>query len=180
MLPAPGASGPGTRPGWPPGVKAYRPGVRLPRKAALRSEPGREPLGHTVRLSDVVPESLRWLWKDRIPAGKITVLDGDPGLGKSTLLCEFAARISRGEALPGGDAAPAAPRGVLLFSAEDDLFDTIRPRIDAAGGDPQRIVAFVAVPDGTDTGRPFALPGDLPLLEAIIATSMPPWSSSTL
>jgi predicted ATP-dependent serine protease len=38
---------------------------------------------------------LRWLWPGRIPAGKLTVLDGDPGLGKSTLLCELAARISR-------------------------------------------------------------------------------------
>jgi hypothetical protein len=113
---------------------------------------------------------LRWLWSGRIPAGKITVLDGDPGLGKSTLLCELAARISRGEPLPGDDtlAGPGAPRGVLLLSAEDDVFDTIRPRIDAAGGDPQRIAAFVAIPDGTDSGRPFALPRDLPILEAIV------------
>jgi hypothetical protein len=129
---------------------------------------GRAPLGHTVRLSDVAPEPLRWLWPGRIPAGKITVLDGDPGLGKSTLLCELAARISRGEPLPGDQSGPAGPRGVLLFSAEDDVYDTIRPRIDAAGGDPRRIAAFVAVPDGTETGRPFALPRDLPILEAIV------------
>jgi putative DNA primase/helicase len=139
-----------------------------PKKVRLAVRPGREPHGHTVRLSDVASETLRWLWPGRIPAGKITVLDGDPGLGKSTLLCELAARISRGDPLPGADAAPAAPRGVLLFSAEDDLFDTIRPRIDAAGGDPKRIVSFVAVPNGTDTGRPFALPGDLPILEAVV------------
>jgi len=112
---------------------------------------------------------LRWLWKDRIPAGKITVLDGDPGLGKSTLLCELAARVSRGDRLPSDDSELAAPRGVLLFSAEDDVHDTIRPRIDAAGGDPQRIVFFVAVPDGSETGRPFALPRDLPILDAVIA-----------
>src|SRR5829696_6228563 len=130
---------------------------------------GGEGRPHTVRLSDVAPESLRWLWKDRIPASKITVLDGDPGLGKSTLLCELAARISRGDPLPGDDSEPAAPRGVLLFSAEDDVHDTIRPRIDAAGGDPQRIVFFVAVPDGSETGRPFALPRDLPILDAVVA-----------
>jgi hypothetical protein len=141
-----------------------------PKKVRLATRPGREPLAPTVRLSDVAPEPLRWLWPGRIPAGKITLLDGDPGLGKSTLLCELAARISRGEPLPGAgaDAAPPGPRGVLLFSAEDDVFDTIRPRIDAAGGDPQRIAAFVAVPDGTDTGRPFALPHDLPILEAVV------------
>ncbi len=119
-------------------------------------------------LSEVEPERVEWLWPGRLPLGKIAVLDGDPGLGKSTLLSELAARISCGEPLPGDDAAPAKPRGVLLFSAEDDLFDTIRPRIDAAGGDPRRIAAFVAVPDGTDTGRPFALPRDLPILEAIV------------
>jgi hypothetical protein len=117
----------------------------------------------------VAPEPLRWLWPGRIPAGKITLLDGDPGLGKSTLLCELAARLSRGEPLPGDETGPGAPRGVLLFSAEDDPYDTIRPRIEAAGGEPKRIVAFLAVPDGTETGRPFALPRDLPLLEAIVA-----------
>src|SRR5215207_5552155 len=81
-----------------------------------------------------------------------------------------AAGLSRGDPLPGdlADPAPAAPRGVLLFSAEDDVHDTIRPRIDAAGGDPRRIVSFLAVPDGTDTGRPFALPRDLPILDALI------------
>src|SRR5215207_9265186 len=81
-----------------------------------------------------------------------------------------AAGLSRGDPLPGdlADPAPAAPRGVLLFSAEDDVHDTIRPRIDAAGGDPRRIVFFVAVPDGTETGRPFALPRDLPILDALV------------
>src|SRR5829696_3197479 len=163
--------GPGTR-RVAAGEEGLEAGGEAPKKVRIATGPGREPLGHTVRLSDVAPESLRWLWPGRIPAGKITVLDGDPGLGKSTLLCELAARISRGDPLPGAGAgaAPAAPRGVLLFSAEDDLFDTIRPRIDAAGGDPGRIAAFVAVPDGTETGRPFALPHDLPILEAIVGS----------
>jgi hypothetical protein len=140
----------------------------LSRRSRERGPGGEGRLPHTVRLSDVAPESLRWLWKDRIPAGKITVLDGDPGLGKSTLLCELAARVSRGDPLPGDNAEPDAPRGVLLFSAEDDVHDTIRPRIDAAGGDPHHIVFFVAVPDGTETGRPFALPRDLPILDAVV------------
>jgi hypothetical protein len=152
------------------GGEGVKVGDEGPKRVRLAVRPDREPTGHTVRLSDVAPEALRWLWPGRIPAGKITLLEGDPGLGKSILLCELAARISRGEPLPGADplAAPGAPRGVLLFSAEDDPFDTIRPRIDAAGGDPRRIVSFLAVPDGTDTGRPFALPRDLPILDALI------------
>ena len=75
--------------------------------------------GPLVALSQVSPERLHWLSPGRLAAGKITILDGDPGLGKSTLLCEFAARISRGDPLPGGEAAP--PRPVVLMSAEDDL-----------------------------------------------------------
>lgn len=95
-------------------------------------------------------------------------------LGESTLLCELAARISRGEALPGGE--PAPPRKVLLLSAEDDLVDTIRPRIDAAGGDPTRILALRSFPsllDSNQPSRPFVIPGDVRLFEGIILNLKP-------
>jgi hypothetical protein len=131
-----------------------------------RTRPWRNPLGHVVHLNRVAADTVHWLSPGRLAAGKITVLDGDPGLGKSTLLCEFAARITRGEALPGGQ--PSKPRTVLILSAEDDLHDTIRPRIDAAGGDPRRVVSFLAVPDGSQFGRPFVIPGDVPVLESIV------------
>lgn len=124
----------------------------------------RPPIGNIVRLSEVAPEPVQWLSPGRLGIGKITVLDGDPGLGKSILLCEFAARVTQGQPLPGGQ--PAAPRGVILLAAEDGLFDTIRPRIDAAGGDPARVVTIVSVPGRSQSGRPFALPGDAPLLAA--------------
>jgi hypothetical protein len=126
----------------------------------------RESLGKVVCLSDVDPEPVQWLSPGRLAAGKITVLDGDPGLGKSTLLCEWAARITRGQALPGGK--PGAPRNVIILSAEDDLHDTIRPRIDAAGGDPSRIASLLAFPDGSPFGRPFVIPGHTLLLEAVV------------
>jgi AAA domain len=150
------------------GAPVNSPLSRLRRERGLGGKGTRLPLGHTVRLSDVPPEPVRWLWPGRLPAGKLTLLDGDPGLGKSTLLCELAARIARGDPLPGAETEPGAPRGVLLFSAEDGPYDTIRPRIEAAGGDPRRIVAFLAVPDGSETGRPFALPRDLPILAALV------------
>lgn len=123
-------------------------------------------LSHSVRLDQLDPHPVQWLSPGRLAAGKLTILDGDPGLGKSTLLCELAARITRGEALPGGQ--PAPPRRVLLLSAEDDLVDTIRPRIDAAGGDPRRILALRAYPNGTAAGRPFVIPGDVPLFEGLV------------
>ena len=126
----------------------------------------REPLGHVVRLGHVDAEPVHWLSPGRLAAGKITILDGDPGLGKSTLLCDWAARLTRGFPLPGGK--PGSPRAVFILSAEDDLHDTIRPRIDAAGGDPDQIISLLAVPDGSPSGRPFVIPGDLPVLEALV------------
>jgi hypothetical protein len=128
---------------------------------------GHPPIGNIVRLSDITPEPVQWLSPGRLALGKVTVLDGDPGLGKSTLLCEFAARITQGQPLPGGQ--PAPPRGVILLAAEDDLFDTIRPRIDAAGGAPHRITTLVSVPGRAGTRRPVVLPGDAPILGAIAA-----------
>ena len=139
-----------------------------PAPPASRSlAPGRKPPAPLVALSQVAPEPLRWLSPGRLAAGKITILDGDPGLGKSTLLCEFAARISRGDPLPGGEAAP--PRLVILLSAEDDIYDTIRPRIDAAGGDPRRVIAFATLPDDASSGMLGTIPGHVHVLEQIIA-----------
>jgi hypothetical protein len=133
-------------------------------QSSASSRKSRAPI---VALSQVAPESLRWLSPGRLAAGKITVIDGDPGLGKSTLLSEFAARISRGDPLPGGEAAP--PRLVVIMSAEDDLYDTIRPRIDAAGGDPRRVIAFATLPDNPTSGTLGAIPDHVYVLEEIIA-----------
>ena len=80
-----------------------------------------------VYASEVTPESVAWLAPGRLAAGKMTDLVGDPGLGKSTLTVEWAARVSLGEALPDGD--PGEPGGVVLLSAEDGAADTIRPRL---------------------------------------------------
>lgn len=99
-----------------------------------------------TRMSDVEPEAVRWLWPGRIPLGKLTVLDGDPGLGKSFLTLDLAARVSQGWLMPDGARSDVGgPAGVVLCSAEDGLADTIRPRLDAAGADCKRVVALEAV-----------------------------------
>ena len=103
-----------------------------------------------TRLSDVTPERLRWLWSGRFPEGKLVVIDGDPSVGKSTLAVDFAARISTGTAWPDGSECPTAD--VLILSAEDGLADTIRPRLDAAGGDPSRVHALTALRYEDDRG----------------------------
>lgn len=101
------------------------------------------PLPVLVTLADVEPEEVSWIWTGRVARGKLTLLDGDPGTGKSTLALNLAAAISTGGILPGGDRV--TPADVVILSAEDGAADTIRPRIDAAGGDPRRIHLLTAV-----------------------------------
>ncbi len=90
-----------------------------------------------VTLSSVKARKVQWLWEPYIPFGMITILEGDPGLGKSFLSMFLASEISRGGHLPdGGDLDQG---NVLYISAEDDPSYTTRPRIDAMCGDPDRI-----------------------------------------
>ena len=133
---------------------------------------GWEP-GGVVRLADVTPERVRWLWPHRLPRGKLVVIDGDPSVGKSTLTLDIAARVSTGATWP--DGAPGTePAAVLLLSAEDGLGDTIAPRLTAAGADQTKVHALVEVEiygeDEDDGPRrvPPSLPRDIPLMERII------------
>ena len=125
------------------------------------------------RLSEVEPDELDWLGLERVPLGKLTLLAGDPGLGKSFLTLDMAARVSRGEPWP-DDPATLQPVGsVILFSAEDDLADTIRPRLDKADADVSRIMAVEGVQwsdaEHDESGvRHFSLENDLPRLEELI------------
>ena len=97
-----------------------------------------------LRMADVKPERVRWLWPGRIPLGKLTLIAGDPGLGKSMATIDLAARVSAGAAWP--DRSGDAPvGGVLLVSAEDDPADTIRPRLEAAGADVDRVGQWTSV-----------------------------------
>jgi hypothetical protein len=111
---------------------------------------------HVVTLSDVEVEAVRWLWPGRIPYGKLTVLEGDPGLGKSQLTLALAAAVTTGGALPGcegGDAVAGEPASVLLLTGEDGLSDTVRPRLEAASGDPSRVHVLQGVPDPDRPGQ---------------------------
>jgi len=114
-----------------------------------------------VRLSDVTPEEVVWLWKDRIPCAKLTLLEGDPDVGKSLIAYDLAARVSAGHPMP-LDTAPHEPAGVVILSAEDGPGDTIRPRLEAAGADVRRIVAF-----SLDHALP-TIPDDLTEIERAI------------
>ena len=97
-------------------------------------------------LSELPPERLEWLWPGRIPLGAITIIDGDPDLGKSLITIDVAARVSTGRAMP-GEANATTPSNVLMLCAEDHPRVTVRPRFEAAGADLAR-VALVDPDDG--------------------------------
>jgi hypothetical protein len=120
-------------------------------------------------LADVTARAVEWLWRPWIPLGAITLLDGDPGLGKSTITIDLAARVTRGWAMPpAGGTSAGSPAGVLLLGAEDNLEYTTRPRLDAAGADVSRVHALEAI-QTAEGERPPVLPWDLSLVEGKIA-----------
>ncbi len=98
---------------------------------------GSHPLG--VRASDVEPQPVQWLWRRRLARGKLSIVDGDPGQGKGLLTMDLAARLSAGRAFPGDFGVSQEPRAVILISPEDDIDDTLVPRLMAARADLTRI-----------------------------------------
>jgi hypothetical protein len=148
-------------------------------------------LAGAVCLADVPNANTRWLWPDRIPFGRVTLLVSDPGLGKSLVALDVAARVSRGASWPDEQdpqdketrkqaeksthppvslspclsVSPSSPSPstVLLLTAEDDLSDTVRPRLEALQADCSKIIAFPAILDENDrpAGRMIDLRHDL-------------------
>lgn len=119
-----------------------------------------------VRLSEVEPQEVEWLWAGRVPRGKLTLIVGDPDTGKSFLSLDLIARLTVGRPWPDGEPAPLG--NAILLTAEDGLADTVRPRLDRLGGDPARVWVLEAIVQGT-TQRPFNLGADLEALEREIA-----------
>ncbi|MGH7883270.1 MAG: AAA family ATPase [Candidatus Dormibacteraceae bacterium] len=122
----------------------------------------------TIRISEVEREEVEWLWWQRLPLGKVVVLDGDPGLGKSTVTLDLAARVSTGSQMPDGTDSIPGGAGVVVLSAEDGLADTIRPRLEDAGADLERVATF-KVSDAQGAERFPELPADIPAIERVIA-----------
>ncbi|MGA8872463.1 MAG: AAA family ATPase [Candidatus Acidiferrales bacterium] len=121
--------------------------------------------------SEIKPETLKWLWPGRIPLGKLTLLVGDPGLGKSLATIDIAARVTRGAEFP--DGTPCDSGAVIMASAEDDPSDTIRPRLDAARADVSRVHTLegmrVTLSDSSTVDRPFDLEAGIAALEDALA-----------
>src|SRR5215210_2322197 len=125
-----------------------------------------------TRLDTVVAQDVAWVIPGRAALGFITMLDGDPGLGKSTLLTDWVARLTTGRPILGG--VSQAPAGVVLLSGEDHLQSTIQPRMRAAGADLSRVLYLNRVPNigafastSADV-HPLNIPSDLFYLELAV------------
>ena len=126
------------------------------------------PRGKRVELitaSAFEQQSIDWLWKPRLARGKIALIAGDPGVGKSSLVADLVARVSAGRPWPDGGIAPIG--NCIILSAEDAAADTICPRLEVAGADLSRVF-LMRMAGGPGTKLTFSLGQDLPLLAAAI------------
>lgn len=87
-----------------------------------------------IEMSEVESKEISWLWYPFIPYGKLTIIQGDPGDGKTTLVLNIAAALSKGEGLD-NDMKPADPLHIIYQTAEDGLADTVKPRLEKAEAD---------------------------------------------
>ncbi len=93
-----------------------------------------------IRMHDVEPEDVSWLWYPYIAEGKLTLMEGDPGLGKSWLTMALSSHVSKGLTLPEQEIMRGGT--VLIMSAEDGLGDTLRPRLDLLNASTENIYAI--------------------------------------
>jgi putative DNA primase/helicase len=115
-----------------------------------------------VCVGRVEPVAVNWLWSDRLARGKLTLLGGNPDLGKSMIAIDAAARLTTARHWPNG---PCAPLGSAIFiCSEDDVADTIRPRAEAAGADLDLLHVFKSTLVRDGKRRTFSLQHDLAVL----------------
>lgn len=138
-------------------LTALAPHITRPLNVAAAASAGL----NVVKLSTVVAEPVSWLWKGRVPLGKFTLLSGDPGLGKSQITLDIAARVTTGRSMPDGTPGPSTPAPVVLVVGEDGLADTVRPRIEAAGGNSELVHVVNVATEADGHERSVSIPGDL-------------------
>jgi RecA-family ATPase len=120
-------------------------------------------------VSQLSPRPVAWLWFCRLALGKLAVLDGDPGLGKSLLALDLCARLSTGRPFPDGTPCPG-PANSIVLNGEDGAEDTIGPRLRALDADTSRV--FVVSP-GKDLGSALRFPTHVDALRLALAEVRP-------
>lgn len=154
--------------------KPAQPPLTPPERAALQQAEARQAVldGLTFTcIADVRPEAVKWLWPGRIPLGELTMIVGDPGLGKSQITSSLSSVVTNGGQWP--VTRERCDQGsVLILSAEDNIKHTIRPRLDAAGADVRRCHTLQAVKREDERGNTypgsFNLANDLAKLAVLL------------
>lgn len=128
-----------------------------------------EPCLKLIHMDQVEVEEIKWLFYPFIPYGKVTIIQGDPGEGKTTVVLQIIAKLTKGEAILSetsegkSEETGVEPINVIYQTAEDGLGDTIKPRLLAAGADCSRVLVI------DDQDQPLTMV-DARLEEAIIQT----------
>lgn len=120
--------------------------------------------------ADIAPESIQWLWSGWLAAGKLHILAGAPGTGKTTLALALAAAMTTNGRWPDGSRAPVGD--VLIWSGEDDPKDTLIPRLMTCGAELSRIHIVSGVVDDQGT-RPFD-----PAIDAVLLRAAAKWAGN--
>ena len=146
--------------------------IDVPEKLVLNQLMIQSGIAQLKCAGDVQPQPINWLWPNRIALGKLTLIAGDPGLGKSLLSIELAKHVTKGINWPVDNTV--CPTGdVILLSAEDDLADTIRPRLDATGANPNKVYFLESIKEidkqsGEVIKRSFSLKRDVAAIEQVL------------
>src|SRR5690606_2492403 len=122
--------------------------LRIASKTIPSSKPPRQ--FYTERADEIEHREIEWLWRDHIPLGALTILDGDPGLGKSSFTIDLAARVSTGRLMPDGSKGCTGP--VLMIASEDDPSRVVVPRLEAARADTSKVHLGHLVTGGDQQG----------------------------
>jgi hypothetical protein len=126
-----------------------------------------------ICMSDIESKPIEWLWNERIACGKLTVIAGNAGLGKSQITAYFAKVITTGDCFH-NENEPTKIGSVIFLSAEDDPADTIKPRLVAVGADVSLCHVLSAIStkdkDGKTGKRNFDLTQDIERLGKICET----------
>ena len=94
-----------------------------------------------IKMSDIEAQEIEWLWYPYIAYGKLAIVQGDPGDGKTTLILNLAAKLTKGEGLD-ENMKMTEPMNVIYQTAEDGLADTVKPRLLQAGADCEKVLVI--------------------------------------
>lgn len=94
-----------------------------------------------IKMSDIEAQEIEWLWYPYIAYGKLAIVQGDPGDGKTTLILNLAAKLTKGEGLD-ENMKVTEPMNIIYQTAEDGLADTVKPRLLQAGADCERVLVI--------------------------------------